>query len=174
MERHSSPQGNQSGHPFYGNQYTSSRDDRDERMSRGRGGGYEDRGRFGGEDGRSRGGYESSHSQSRDEYGRFIGHEGGGPGYESRSSYDDRGNRFGGYESRSRGGYDSSRSQDRDDYGRFEGNRNRGYDSQGYDSRSGYDDRGSRFGGYEGRSRGGYESSHAQDRDEYGRFEGRR
>ncbi|MBL8880774.1 MAG: hypothetical protein JNG88_16795, partial [Phycisphaerales bacterium] len=78
-------------------------------------------------------------------------------------------------------------TQERDEYGQFSGGRSSGRyqddDERGSSRRSRYDDddRGSsssrsrsdddeRFGGYEGRSRGGSHSAEMQERDEYGRF----
>jgi hypothetical protein len=59
-----------------------------------------------------------------------------------------------------------SSQRDRDEYGRFR--------SDNDDDRSGRrsSGRGEPFGGYEGRSEGGYRSSHMQERDERGRFAG--
>lgn len=91
-----------------------------------------------------------------------------------------------GYESRgSRGGYASSHMQDRDEFGQFagysggrgsseRGGRYRDEDDRDFVAPSGRHlhsrDAWERM--QEGRSRGGYSSSHSQDRDEFGQFTG--
>ena len=117
---------------------------------------------------------------------------------DDRSNYGYRTDRdFGGYNrgygNPERGGYASQNERgynygDNRGYGygndRGYGSNDRGYgNDRGFsnDRSSGYGGSGAdydrndtrRFGGYEGRSRGGYESSHMQQRDDEGRFAGR-
>lgn len=158
-ERSGNGRSRSSGRDEYsGSQRSSRYDEDDDRSSRRRssGGGYDSEERFGGGEGRSRGGRRSSEMPERDEYGQFTGSRGGSSGGSSR--YDDDDDR--GYSSR-RSSSSSSRYDDEDD--RSSRRRSGG----GYDSDE-------RFGGEEGRSRGGRHSAEMQERDEYGQFTGSR
>lgn len=143
-------------------------DDRDYDR-RGRSGGYDDDDR--GYGGRSQGGRRSSQMQDRDEYGQFTGYRGSSRGGGGGGGYDE--DRGGGYDGRSRGGRHSAEMQDRDEYGRFTGyDDDRGGGRGNYGNSGGGGGSGRRFGGSEGRSRGGRHSAEMQERDEYGRFMG--
>ena len=156
--------------------------------------------RFGGDEGRSRGGRHSAEMQERDEQGQFIGYSSRGRGrsrYDddddrqsgwrssSRSRYVDDDDRFGGEQDRSRGARYSAAMPERDEQGQFIGYSSRGRgrfrdhdDDEDDDRRSSrrvsarahHDDE--RFGGEEGRARGGRHSAEIQPRDEQGQFAG--
>ncbi len=154
-----------------------------DRDDQGRFSGYDDdrggsgRGGYGGGGygGRSSGGRHSAQMQDRDDQGRFTGYDDDDRGGSGRGGYGGGG---GGYGGRSSGGRHSAQMQDRDEQGRFTG-----YDDDdgygrggggggGRRSSGGGGGGGQRFGGYDGRSRGGEHSAQMQDRDEQGRFIG--
>lgn len=162
------PQGNQAGHPFYGNQYSQgdrqSRSERDYygRQSRDDDDEYENRRR-------------AAEMRERDEYGRFAREDDRG-GY-SRSR---RGGDEGEYERQSQ----RTEQRPRDDYGRFVGEGERGQnrhqdDDYGSRRRSSYENE--RYEARNDGSRRNYEMSDDEHgrriraaenrpRDEYGRF----